>query len=406
VAILLPKIWRGGMLRNARALADLIARHEWDGIGEVSVVLGLRHDGQYDWAALRAAAHASAGRVSIREMEWTSWPTDTARRMFPSLAPIPSAVKEVVMPRDYRHNFLDCDAWIIFGQSTEGYIAPLRRYAVYCADIIQRYVPEVLDRADGEEQPGIWDLQIWTFLGWRAARCVFSTTPQTAGDVVGYAGVPSARSLLTPTLIEPLIGQKPAVQSVQDQPYLLWVTSPAPHKNHPVGVRAARIYYKELGGTLPLVIVGVGSELLNPQSTSDALAARAFREAPEVLSRTHFSGEVSDAAYVRLVGGAAAVWHNVISDNGSFVAFDAARANRHLVSSDYPQIRYLCNRYGVAPIWHPPDNPSAAAQALNLAESRFRAGNAPLHSLRMDAEEDRIGAYGAVLRRLLEPIDE
>ena len=129
VAILLPNVWRGGMLRNAFALADLLACREWDRIGKVNVILGLRRDGQYDWPSLHATARASLGSVSVRDMEWTSCPIDTARRMFPSLAPVPPAVEEVVMPRDYRHNFLDCDAWIVFGQSTEGYVAPLRPYA-------------------------------------------------------------------------------------------------------------------------------------------------------------------------------------------------------------------------------------------------------------------------------------
>jgi hypothetical protein len=154
------------------------------------------------------------------------------------------------------------------------------------------------------------------------------------------------------------------------------------------------------------VVIGPTSDLLDPRSGSECLGTRAFAAAPEVVRHTSFVGELSDAAYLRAVAGAAVVWHNVIIDNGTFVVFDAARANRHVVSSDYPQIRYLCERYGVAPIWHQPDDSIGAAQALALAESRFRAGDRPRHALRGDTESDRTSAYGAVLRRLFEHADE
>jgi hypothetical protein len=405
VAILLPSAWRGGMLRNAFALARLIAGHERGGLGRINVVVGLRRDGVYNWLELDAAAQACGGNVSVRRMEWTSWPTDSVRRMFPSLPFVPPAVPEVMLPCDNRHNFLDCDAWIVFGGSLEGYVAPARPYAVYCADLIQRYVPQIFDTTNGREQPELWALQLRTFLGWRAARCVFATTPQTVSDVVGYAGVPSSRTLLAPTLIDPLIDTIAPTQSVQDQPCILWVTNISPHKNHEAGVGAARIYYVELGGTLPLVVVGVDSERLDPQSGADRAGTRAFRAAPEVVRHTRFAGEVSDAAYMRMVSSCAVVWHNVIADNGTFVVFDAARANRHVVSSDYPQIRYLCDRYGIRPIWHRADDARGAAQALTLAEGRFRAGCSPHHSLRSNTEDDRIDAYGAVLRRLLGDAD-
>ncbi len=405
IAILLPNVWRGGMLRNALSLAELIAGHDWDGLGRIGVVIGLRRDGDYDWPALEETARTSRGTISIRRMDWASWPSLHVQRMFPTLADMPRTVSELAIPTDRRHNFLDCDAWIVFGRSTEGHLAPLRPYAVYCADLLQRYVPQIFDTPDGQEQPWVWALQTTTFLGWRAARCVFATTPQTLGDVVGYAGVRASQALLTPTLIEWPKHRPQIAARDGSTPAIVWVTNPAPHKNHAAAVRAAGIYYEELGGTLPLVVVGTGSEKLDPRTGGDTTGARAFRSAPAVLERTRFAGEVSDAAYQHLIGGAAIVWHNVIMDNGTFVAFDAARAGRHLVSSDYPQMRYLCERYGVAPIWHPADDPAAAARALITAEGRFRAGERPAHALREDADSERLGAYGTVLQRLLGPAD-
>jgi glycosyltransferase involved in cell wall biosynthesis len=334
-------------------------------------------------------------------MEWVGWSVEAALRVFPSLPNIPAIVEEIMFPRDYRHNFLDCDAWILFGQSIEGYLAALRPYAVYCADVIQRYVPQIFRTGDPVAQAQIWARQTKTFLSWRAARCVFVTTPHTRRDTVSYAGIPSGRVLLAPTLIDPPVGTAIGQSSAANQRTILWVSNASPHKNHAMGVAAARIYYEELDGTLPLAIVGTGTHMLNPASGSGMAGAEAFGAAPVVLKQTNFLGEVSDAVYMRLVQDAAVIWHNAIIDNGTFVAFDAARSNKHLVSSDYPQMRYLCDRYGIRPIWHPPDDPSVAAKALRLAEGRFESQKAPMHSLRQDTEAERLDGYGEVLRLLL-----
>ncbi|MEI9891992.1 MAG: hypothetical protein WDN45_17350 [Caulobacteraceae bacterium] len=66
-----------------------------------------------------------------------------------------------------------------------------------------------------------------TFLHWRAARCVFSTTPGTVTDNVSFAGVTGSKALLLPTLVDPVAG----VASREAGPpgdYILWVTNTSP----------------------------------------------------------------------------------------------------------------------------------------------------------------------------------
>ena len=108
---------------------------------------------------------------------------------------------------------------------------------------------------------------------------------------------------------------------------------------------------------------------------------------------------------MRLISEAAVVWHNVIVDNGTFVAFDAARADRYFVSSDYPQMRYLCEHYGIAALWHPHADPSAAAAALLEAGRRAAAGEKAGHALRQDSKAERDAAYGTLLAMLLGDVD-
>ena len=402
VAILLPNVWRGGMLRNAFALARLLTSREWDGIGKIDIVIGLRRDGEYDWEKFDRDLAATQRAVTIRKTEWKEWPKEALKPWFRSMPTVPDGIRSAFVPCDRAGNFLDCDGWIIFGGLMLGYVAALRPCAVYCPDLIQRYVPEVFDGLDEKEQAWVWDAQTATLCAWRSSRCIFATTPQTLRDAIEYAGVPPNKAILVPTLVDALVEQQMASAPTVDSPAIVWVTNPTPHKNHAMAVAAMQIYYEELGGMLPLVAVGPNTTWLDPQSGVDCAASRAFKRVPSVLRHTRFAGEVSDAAYLKLIEGAAVVWHNVIIDNGSFVAIDAARAGRHFVSSDYPQIRYLCERYGVATLWHSPREPMAAAQALLQAERELAAGKRPSHHLRDDSEHERIAGYEMLLRKLLE----
>jgi glycosyltransferase involved in cell wall biosynthesis len=394
IALLLANQWRGGMLRNAWALARLIARYDWPGIGSVEVVVGLVSQG-CEWPLLRDKFGALESGVSVRRMTWQMRSVAGLPKILAHLAELP--IDQCSIPRDhYGYDFLDCDGWIVFSSSVEGFVVPARPIAVYCPDLIQRYVREVV----GVDE-NIWARQSETHLTWRRARCVFATTPQTRTDAVSYAGVARRHALLVPTLVDPIGDNAQLHDCGASEPYILWITNSTPHKNHKMAMEALRSYYADFGGTLPVVVAGADTGGLAPGSGADSAAARALRGATDVLPHLRFAGEVTNPAYLRLVSGAAVVWHNVIIDNGTFVAFDAARAGRHFVSSDYPQMRYLCERYGVAALWHPAWDPKAAAVALIEAGRRAAARNDPGHSLRQDSEEERRAAYGRVLTMLL-----
>src|SRR5438094_3074252 len=70
IALLLANQWRGGMLRNAWALARLIARYDWPGIGTVEVVVGLVSQRSCEWPLLRHKFGALGPGVSVRRMTW------------------------------------------------------------------------------------------------------------------------------------------------------------------------------------------------------------------------------------------------------------------------------------------------------------------------------------------------
>jgi glycosyltransferase involved in cell wall biosynthesis len=383
--------WRAGMLRKARMLARVFTELD-EGM---EVVIGMRRDGPYDWAAIAAElSHTPA--VTMRRFRWEAVSAADAALIYAmDMPPVPV----VMAPRDGTHDFLDCDGWIVFSNSLEGFVIPSRPIGVYCADLIQKYVPEIFGGTAAEP---MWAKQEETFSSWRRSRFVFSTTPATLADVVSYAGVDPERAMLVPTLIDPLLGSDAGVpaDTVAGEPYILWVTNASPHKNAQGALAALRRYYGGEGG-LRVVVCGQDTARLNPRADDRVPQSEVFGSEPLVLRHVEFAGEVNDGRYLSLLRSAAVVWHNVVVDNGTFVAFDAARAHRQFVSSDYPQIRYLCERYGVDGRFHPHDDPDAAARALLAAEADFRAGATPRHRLRGDDPAERREAYRGLLSRLL-----
>jgi glycosyltransferase involved in cell wall biosynthesis len=383
------------MLRAAASLAGMIAGHDWPTLGRVDVVVGLRYDGDYDWDAM-GHLFRDAGAVALRRLDWDSRTADDAERIFGLAGVLPPSVESVSVPRDGALDFFDCDGWIVFANSLEGVTVPVRPIAIFCADLIQRHVPQIFGPEDVADRARKRERE--TFLGWHMANCVFATTPTTVEDVIAYAGVARERTLLVPTLIDPLTATPQPRMPAGDE--ILWVTNLAPHKNHPTAVAALHDYYAR-GGTLDVVVCGPNTRQLDPRAGGTIPAALLLASEPHLLERLRFVGEVSDAEYLHLISGAGVIWHNVIMDNGTFVAFDAARAGRLLVSSDYPQMRYLCERYGVDAIFHSASDPGQAAGALLDAERRLRAGERPNHGLRGDPPGERFHAYGLLLEKLL-----
>ena len=99
------------------------------------------------------------------------------------------------VPADGLLNFMDCEAWIIVG-ANEGYVPKLRPTAIYCPDLARRYSSDPRDVLTPDDKRKMDE----TYLSWRHARCVFTTSPSALADIVSFSGVAPARALLTPPL--------------------------------------------------------------------------------------------------------------------------------------------------------------------------------------------------------------
>jgi glycosyltransferase involved in cell wall biosynthesis len=271
-----------------------------------------------------------------------------------------------------------CRFWVMaHAWLAEGVLDPAMPYAVYAPDFIPRYVPEIYGPPDLRHP--VWPIMLRQFRMMRDARCVFATTPHTAGDAVVYAGVRRER-LLTMPLFAELPDAAAAGAPADAAPYIVWVTNTTPHKNHLVALDALAIYYRELGGTLVVRACGPGTLHFAPGPRSGFVSPYwvdvALRVASDAVlrDRVQWLGEVDGDAYARLLGGAAFLWHPAAYDNGTFAAIDAGRLGRAVVSSDYPQMRHIAGEFGLAADFAPPRDPRAMAGLLKAAEDRHRAG--------------------------------
>jgi glycosyltransferase involved in cell wall biosynthesis len=177
------------------------------------------------------------------------------------------------------------------------------------------------------------------------------------------------------------------------EPYFLWSTNGAAHKNHANALEALRLYYNALGGTLDCWLTNL------PPEAQQAVAPEHRR--PE---RLQWMGRLSDSAYQEAMAGAEFLWHPARVDNGSFSVVEAAHAGVPSLSSDYPAMREMDHQFQLRLKWMDPDSPQDMARRLKEMEMRASEARAELPSAESLATQkvDRLaGAYWKVVRECL-----
>lgn len=387
LAVLLPHAYLGGTIRLLLNLVRHLAAR-WPG----PLVLAVPADHLETIAGDLAPVRRDLPGVEIRGLEWRHVEPEEARRLAAEAGLDVGRwiSRHYQVPGDGGTDFLDCDFWLFVSDRLRFPLVPLRPYGVFVTDHLQRYVPEIFEVA-AYAHP---DSAPWNFLrNVRLADLVVATSRDTAADVVGYAGALGPVVRLPTTLdvdhFERLaagadVGGDEADAMPSPPPYFAWVTNLSPHKNQFRMLRAIDRYCSELGGTLEIVVTGVGTDLFDPHLPVERRVGREpqwntphvcqVREAvaalrPAVRQRLRFLGAVPDDAYARVLRSARFVVHNVIADNGTFSVVEAALLGRPGVSSDYPQMRELDEAFGLGLRFFDPFDEGATAEALLAGES-------------------------------------
>jgi len=436
--VIMPMAWRGGMLKVASQLCNLLARHTYQGRSIQMCLAGNEHT---------ARAHfdldAGVSFVNVALEPVFSADPRLSRYLDPAVYPFtPTEPNRFVSPNSANVALFSADFWIsLTGFYNEGPLAPFKPYAVFAPDFIQRYVPEILP--DDINNYG-WYREACQIMTMQAAKVVFATTPKTVSDVTTYAGVPRDRVLLFPLFNSheggrlrkssvdrtPKVASAPATSEAVDadsmdhqwkldrllkyryafspdfikSPYFVWVTNTTEHKNHLRAIEMLASYYERHDGALNCLIVGPStdkwadndSEFAYIRDVADGIAGLASR-----TNKVHLLGELPSSLYADVLSGAQFLWHNVLYDNGTFTVLEAAELGIPSLSSDYPQIRYICELYGVQADFFDAHDAAEGARALKQMEERQKAG--PIDPGFQDLKPDLREAFDSLLDRILAP---
>lgn len=280
----------------------------------------------------------------------------------------------------FEYDYMDCDVWIFFSTPTDGTITPLKPYAIFCPDLLVRIVPEAAGTWNRDQSKSGWARYRDHLLSLRNANLVFSTTPRTVEDVVGFAGAPRWRVELAPYFAAvPATATKAPCPALPFDRYFLWTTNITPHKNHYRALLALEKYYlQHTSESLPVVVVGVDTEMMDPQHGrtghryTDELQNLIAQS--DVLRRNvYFIGSLQRPTFEALMINAVFLWHNVIYDNGTACVLEAAELGVPSLSSDYPQMRFFDKLFGTEAHFFSAYDIDASADALFAMTQRAQA---------------------------------
>jgi glycosyltransferase involved in cell wall biosynthesis len=385
LAVLLPHAYLGGTIRLLLNLVRHLAAR-WSG----PVVLGVPADHLETIAADLAVLRRELPGLEVRGLWWRQlWPDEARGLAAEAGLDVGRWISgRYQVPGDGATDFLDCAFWLFVSDRLAYPLVPLRPYAVFVTDHLQRYVPEIFN----DTAYATPDSAAWNFLrNVRNADLVVATSRDTAADAISYAGALGPVVRLPTTLdvdhFERLAAEAAGERDdemLPQRPFFAWVTNPSPHKNQLRMLRAIDRAIRELGSSLDVVVTGVWTDLFDPDLAAERRLGREpqwttphvrrVREAvaalePAVRRRLTFLGGVPDEAYARVLRSARFLAHNVIADNGTFSVVEAALLGTPAVSSDYPQMREIDEAFGLGLRFFDPFDEAATAEALVAGES-------------------------------------
>lgn len=339
IGIFIPIAYRGGTLNAAKNMAKMLVLGSRQNNEPLKVILSCvanYYDIEEDFADLIELG------VLIRETQWKEM---TRQELQFALKlqniSLPLRFNQYMYPYDGVYNFNDCDFWLIISDRTKEPIAPLKPYGMVIFDYIQRYLPELFNQFF--EQSYLNSA--------RQAKFVLTTTKATQNDAINYAGVSKDKVHLLPLEFNPFSHEPGPSQITGD--YFIWTTNAAPHKNHLRAIEAYNIYCNELDGRFDLVMTGVDTDLFDIENTSFQENQNPYvqkvrekiRKNKNILPRIKVLGHLGLTEFLCVLSSARFLWHPTFIDNGTYSVIEAAYYGVPSLSSRYPQMEFINDRF-------------------------------------------------------------
>jgi glycosyltransferase involved in cell wall biosynthesis len=367
IAVFLPNYYLGGTLNGAKNIAKMLfdGSHEEENI---EIVFSYR-EGFYH-------IHEHLGDLLEKgiEIRATKWLTLSKKEVsfYVKNKDISLDSEEYTLPYDGTNNFNDCDFWLIVSDRLERQIAPIKPYAMVIYDYLQRYLPDVIGNSET-----IWKqyFEGAYISSARNADFILTTTPQTYQDAICYAGINHHKVVFIPTDFNPYKAN-PLTQKPYD--YFIWPTNLSQHKNHLLAIEALNRYYTHENGKLRVIMTGPGTENIIKRDPNSFVCQTYLSHIKDSLKENHvvndnmvIKGNLCTRDYVDTVCHALFLWHPVIIDNGTFTVLEAAYFGVPSLSSDYPQMKYLNERFKLNLTFFNSKNIKQMAEKLKEMEQNY-----------------------------------
>lgn len=364
IAVVVPVGYLGGSIRGAINTVVQIHDGACSHGDAVRVRFGFVDIGQAE------SQHASFRQLAERGIIAEPIKVDAAKSSYLSLLGDEDGPFAVL--NNATDNFDTADFVLLISDRLLYRLAPSYRYGILTYDFIQRYLPAVFDDPNSQEMSRARWVDASKFLrNYPFAEAVFTTTQQTRRDAIGFAGVPPAKLCLLPSEFDPIELSSAAVAQTTNESFIIWPTNTTGHKNH---LRALDALEQAVSADpdFPKVYVAGGlTDLLRGGSGNPYVDRVADRiHSSKRLSRlVTVVGHLPDDQYIALLSNARLLFHPALFDNGTFAVLEAAWHGVPSVSSDYPAMREISQRFGVPLTFFDPSDPKSMAAALHAAVS-------------------------------------
>jgi len=273
-----------------------------------------------------------------------------------------------LLPSDGIKNFMDCDFWLLVSDRTKLPIAPVNSYGVIVDDYVQRYIPEVFTKVEKSYELAY----IQTV---RNANFVLSTTPQTCLDVIQYAGVDKKKCLLGPIVVNlPKLNTLKYFKNEFD--YFIWPTSWDYNHNHENVLEALKIYLNEYNGKLKIIIIFEMIEISNDKKANKKKLLyikniKKILKKDTILKNNIITLDNLDKnEYLSILSYAKFLLHSTLYDNGTLSVVEAAYYAVPSISSKYPQMEYINDKFKLGINFFNPYDPYSIAKCISESEKK------------------------------------
>lgn len=374
IGVFLPAPYRGGSLNGAKNIARMLHLGSQATNESINVVFSCVK-GAYNLA--QDFSELIELGIPVRETEWKILSKEQISVALHLLgANYELTCSEYCIPCDGISNFNECEFWLIISDRLPRNIAPLKPYGMVIYDYIQRYVSDIFT-------PSLFNVSL---LATRSAQFVLTTTPATREDAIQYSGLNPNHVYLAPMEFN-TFDYKPSAKKI-DEDYFIWSTNASPHKNHLNALKALEIYYQELDGKFKVIITGPTTQYfmdkyanieINPHVDS---VNKLMRQQEDTYKNITLTGDLPIRDYIAVLASAKFLWHPTIIDNGTYSVLEAAYHNVPSLSSHYPQMQYINERFNLNLQFFNSRNPRSMALALKKMEEEY-----DIHQKRLPSKE-------------------